>query len=176
MNNQKTLKQVTDVITIWENELDNYSMEKLIKTPSQDSWSLGQVYNHLINTSLNFHLKQIEKCTISTENQSKNKSMKGVVAYCILGSFPPIKVKVPPSDFYTSKQPSSKQEILDGLSLVKRKMGEMYLILDKTKKQGKTPHPAFSFLNGNEWFKLIEMHFRHHLRQKKRLDNFLNNE
>lgn len=102
--------------------------------------------------------------------------MKGVVAYRILGSFPPIKVKVPPSDFYTPKHPSSKQEILDGLSLVKRKMGEMCLILDKTKKQGKTPHPAFSFLNGNEWFKLIEMHFRHHLRQKKRLDNFLNNE
>jgi hypothetical protein len=37
----------------------------------------------------------------------------------------------------------------------------------------KTAHPAFGFLNAREWFHLIEMHFRHHLRQKKRLDRFL---
>ena len=38
----------------------------------------------------------------------------------------------------------------------------------------KVEHPGFSYLNAKEWYQLIEMHFRHHQRQKKELDQFLN--
>ena len=37
----------------------------------------------------------------------------------------------------------------------------------------KVKHPAFGYLNAIEWFRMNEMHFTHHKRQKKQLDKFL---
>jgi hypothetical protein len=34
-------------------------------------------------------------------------------------------------------------------------------------------HPYFGYINAQEWYHHIVMHFAHHLRQKKRLDEFI---
>jgi hypothetical protein len=39
--------------------------------------------------------------------------------------------------------------------------------------QGKAMHPGLHYLSAREWLQFSEMHFRHHLRQKERLDAFL---
>lgn len=44
----------------------------------------------------------------------------------------------------------------------------------KNNKNGKTPHPAFSFLNADEWYKLVLMHWNHHILQKERIDKIMN--
>ena len=134
---------------------------------------MGQLYNHLIQGTLNYHLPQIEQCINSDTNKSKSKNFKGFLAYRILKGFPPIKIKVPDSDAYTPKQPKSKDEIIKGLETLKRKMEQTLKNLEKNQK-GKTPHPGFAYLNASEWFRLIPMHFKHHLRQKERIDNYLN--
>ncbi|MFA6542419.1 MAG: DinB family protein, partial [Bacteroidota bacterium] len=46
----------------WLTSLETYTEEQLLRKPSDEEWSLGQVYNHLINSALLFHLKQIELC------------------------------------------------------------------------------------------------------------------
>ena len=127
---------------------------------------------HLINSTLSFHLQQVKTCLENKEHSEKKKNFKGIMTYTILGSFPPIKIKVPPSEFYSPLQPESKAQIIKGLSKVKTEM-ELTLPKLETEKQGKTNHPGFSYLNGNEWYRLIEMHFRHHLRQKARIDKYL---
>jgi hypothetical protein len=43
-----------------------------------------------------------------------------------------------------------------------------------TRFKEKTKHPGFHYLNAIEWLQFIEMHFRHHLKQKKRIDKYLN--
>jgi hypothetical protein len=59
-------------------------------------------------------------------------------------------------------------------SKVLTNMAGMATVLTKKQgKTGKTAHPAFGFLDAFEWFQLIEIHFRHHLRLKNRLDKFL---
>ena len=171
-NQDATLAKLNQTLLIWQSALDDYKLETLLKKPSEGSWSLGQVYVHLINATLRFHLKQVEKCLSSSEHSDKKKNFKGFMTFRVLGGIPPIKVKVPPSDFYTPKQPTSKEQIREGLGEVRE---QMKFWRDKLGEagQGKTTHPAFSYLNGDEWYRLVEMHFRHHLRQKKRIDDFL---
>lgn len=174
MNNEHTLKKFEEIAAIWEQEIAHYSLEELLKKPSEDAWSMGQLYNHLVTSGLNFHLKQVETCITSNENAKKNKNFKSFITYNILGKLPPVKVKVPPSDAYTPKQPKNKQEILDGLVQIQQKMKETLPLLKNAKFRGKTAHPALGFLNAAQWYKLVEMHFNHHLMQKKNLDAFLN--
>ncbi len=173
MNNEQTLRKFEEVITIWENELDNYTMQELLKKPSDEKWSMGQLYNHLISATLSFHLKQIEACIASDENKNKKKNFKGFITYHILGKMPPIKIKVPPSDAYTPKQPESKDAIAEGLKKCRERTKNALATIQNATASGKTAHPGLAFLNAEEWYKLIEMHFRHHLRQKKELDMFL---
>jgi DinB superfamily len=160
-------------ISIWEQELNNYSFETLVRKPSEDSWSLGQVYIHLIQATLDFHLEQVDMCIKNDENRTKWKNFKGFMVFKLLKKFPPIQIKVPATDAYTPKQPVSVDEIKQGLQKVRT---EMEIITDKlvtNQNKGKTAHPGFKFLNATEWYLLVGMHFEHHLNQKKRLDDLL---
>ena len=173
MNHTWTYKSTLQLIDLWEKELKNYDLETLIKKPTDESWSLGQVYTHLISATLGYHSTQLETCLASTENASKRKNFKGFMVYNVLHSFPKIKIKVPASNAYTPKQPDSKEEIINGLYSVRKKIKISLALLEARGKQGKAPHPAFSYLNAGEWYKMVEMHFKHHLRQKADIDVFL---
>jgi DinB superfamily len=172
-NPQNTLKKFKEVFTYWHTELDKYSEEHLSAKPDTESWSMGQVYNHLIFSALYFHLKEVETCLNSSENKNESKNFKGFLGFVLLNGFPPIKIKVPASDQYTPSHPESKSEIKDNLDKVKVVMQD---VLQKFQSDllGKTVHPGFSFLNAAEWYRMIEMHWRHHKRQKETLDKILN--
>lgn len=89
------------------------------------------------------------------------------------GSFPPVAIRVPPSPQYTPQQPASKDEIVRGLRRVTARMRELEPALASIPAERTRLHPALGALNAVEWFQLIEMHYRHHLLQKERLDAFL---
>jgi DinB superfamily len=173
MNANKHLSHFQNVVTTWEKDLDKYTLEQLLIKPAADSWSMGQVYNHLISATLFFHLKQVETCLASNENADKSKNFKGFLTYNVLGKMPPIKIKVPPSDAYTPKQPESLEAIKKGLTKVQERMKETATILQSKSSTGKTAHPGLSYLNAEEWYRLVGMHFTHHLRQKETLDAML---
>ncbi len=172
MNNEKALQDFKKVLKLWQEELPRYSPEQLQARPDERSWSMGQLYNHLIDSALNFHLKEVDKCLSSMENSTRKKNFKGFVICNILNGFPPVKITVPPSESYTPKQPESMEELREGLEKVAKAMEETLPRLSQ-EKTGKTAHPAMAFLNAAEWYKLVEMHYRHHLRQKESLDRFL---
>ncbi|HHG85058.1 MAG TPA: DinB family protein [Bacteroidetes bacterium] len=166
---KKTHQKFLNVFKYWENELNHYSEKDLEKRENAGTWTLGQVYQHLISSTLNFHLSQVKTCLNNAENKSAKKNFKGFMAYHLLNAFPPIRIKVPPSAFYTPAQPGSKAEILENFALIKKEMAAVLPLFNQN-LQGKTAHPGFSFLNAQEWYRLIEMHWRHHKRQKARLD------
>lgn len=172
MNNKKTLSNFLKIVEILEKEFEKYDFNQLTKKENQENWSMGQLYKHLIDGTLNFHLLQVNQCINSTENKSKKKDFKGFMAYNILNGFLPIKIKVPASETYTPKQPNSVSEIKDGFHKLKKEMKNTFKNLEND-ENGKTSHPRFSYLNAFEWDHLIPMHFKHHLRQKKRIVEFL---
>jgi hypothetical protein len=60
-----------------------------------------------------------------------------------------------------------------GMHLLQNKLQDLSAQIDNAVHFGKTKHPALGYLAAKEWYKLIVIHFRHHLRQKKRIDLFL---
>ena len=170
---EKIFAQYETVARLWISFLPSYTEEQLLRKPSEDEWSLGQVYNHLIGSALYFHLKQIEVCAFGKGTTIKGgKTFKGKISY-LLGTLPPIRIKVPPSEQYTPKQPSSKHELQEKLENAIRILGEAKAMVHASAPNIKTAHPAFGYLNALEWYQLIPMHYRHHLHQKKRLDTFI---
>jgi hypothetical protein len=56
---------------------------------------------------------------------------------------------------------------------IKEEMNKVADLILKSEFIGKTKHPGFLYFNAREWLQFSEMHFRHHLRQKKRIDDYL---
>lgn len=167
------LSQFEKTAEVWLASLNQYSEEQFAKKPNADSWSIGQVYNHLVAGTRLYHLQKVAQCLEGKETEiNAGKKLPGKLIF-FLGSFPPIRIKVPPLETYTPKQPPNIESMKIGLKKLIRMMRETEQKLSGTSEIPKAAHPAFGSLNAREWFHLIEMHFRHHLQQKKRLDSFL---
>ncbi len=169
----KTLKNFEKICSVWIEALDRYDESSFARKPDQDSWSIGQVYNHLVTGTNRFHLQMIAACLENRGKEIKGgKKFPGKFVF-FTGSFPNTRIKVPPSDAYTPKQPASREEMREGLKQLIQSMRGLTERIDAASDTMKAEHPAFGYLNAKEWFRLIEMHFRHHLRQKQRLDQFI---
>ncbi|RJX37093.1 DinB family protein [Paenibacillus pinisoli] len=191
MDTKQTLDKFKETVNSYIRELDGISLEQLLWKPAEDEWSLGQMHMHLIQSAQFMHLRNVSLCLAPNGDprvSSTEKTKLGEELYKA-GSFPPNRVQVPPSPQYTPQQPESKEQLVDGLRDTVRRMTELEPAVaafnraaqETISESGKATafqlvrntvvHPAFGGLNGLEWFQLVEMHFRHHLLQKKRLDD-----
>lgn len=159
---------------VYLNELSNVSMEQLCRKPSDDEWSLGQMMVHLMN-SATIQLRNVELCRNAADPAVRvagTKNDRGKAAFRE-GSFPPVRIHVPPTPEYTPAQPQSKDEIREGMQDVIARMRAIMLTVDEIPNENTVEHPGFGNLNAKEWFQLIEMHYRHHRHQLVRLQDFL---
>ncbi|MFC3803516.1 DinB family protein [Cohnella sp. GCM10012308] len=183
MNTKETLREFEETVNGYIQELEGFSLEQLLWKPAEEAWSLGQMHMHLIRSAQFMHLRNVALCLspgAETEGSPAGKSEQGEALFRA-GSFPPERIQVPPSPQYTPPQPESKEQIVDGLRDTVRRMAEIESAVaaafdpnkDKTLAlvQNTVIHPRLGGLNALEWFQLIEMHYRHHLLQKKRLDD-----
>lgn len=173
MNTKQILEQFETTAGIYLQELKQYSLEQLTRKPAEDEWSLGQMYMHLVGAALFMQLRNAEACREQeTAAPSSGKTDAGMEIFA-LGSFPPVRIRVPDSPQYTPQQPASLEQIEQGLHAVIARMREMEPTLASIPADRTAPHPRLGSLNALEWFALVEMHYRHHLLQKERLDAFL---
>ena len=152
--------------------LDAYSEEQFARKPDPASWSIGQMYGHLVVGTNAFHLQHIARCLEGKGSTGGSKKFPGRVIF-LIGGFPPARIKVPPSERYTPKQPENIAQMRSGLLQVIGAMRDIEGKVAGSSPQFKSEHPALGFLSAREWYRLIEMHFRHHLRQKARLEGWL---
>lgn len=162
-----------ETLDIYFERLKGYSEEQFIQKPDENSWSIGQVYVHAILANDHFFLKQAERCLNKEDtHKGKGRNNRGRVVFLING-FPNLKFKMPKSAAVTPRQPESIDSIRQKL---KRSLELAQLVerrLDGFDKNEKTRHPAFGHLNAKEWYRMSEMHFRHHLRQIRRIEKNL---
>lgn len=168
MNPNVMLEKFESVATYYINELETYSLEQFRKKPSEEEWSLGQMYNHLLAAS-NMQLDAIVKCTTDSATLDGKKTEMGEQVYK-MGTFPPIQIKLPNRPGYTPENPTGKEEIKQALLQLIEKMKEIEPKLPSIPSNYKVEHPGLGYLNAVEWFQLIYMHFAHHLHQKERLE------
>ncbi|WP_339166812.1 DinB family protein [Paenibacillus sp. FSL R5-0341] len=167
----EVLKSLETTVERYLAELNKLDMDSLLEKQSEEEWSIGQMYVHLIQSALFLHLHNVEKCLSSgdsTLNSDEEKTELGRQVFK-LGQFPPIPVKVPASPQYTPQPPESKDSLIDGLHMVVERMRSTEPLVYQASVNNKIYHPRLGALNAQEWFLLIEMHYRHHFLQLDRL-------
>lgn len=165
-----TIEDFNRTVDIWITQLEHYSFAEICTKPSLKSWSLGQVIMHLI-TETNFYLQQINICISSNENSNEEAMINAKMLFS-KNALPDQIIEGPASNLLVS-QAESKIQLLHSLRDLKDAFGEVNVTMLKSLFHGKTKHPGLGFLSASEWFQFAEMHLRHHLKQKERIDHFL---
>lgn len=151
-------------------ELTKLNMDKIHRKLNEEDWSIGQMYVHLIQSAF-MHLHNVEQCLAGSEstfNPTKEKTEQGKIVFK-LEQFPAVRIKVSASPNYTPQPPESMEHLVEGLHSVVERMRNTESVLLQVPVSNKILHPAFGALNAQEWFMLIEMHYRHHFLQLDRL-------
>lgn len=170
-NVKSLLEQFNHTIQHWIDQLDSYSIEMLRQRPQADAWSLGQVYVHIIEDTT-FYLEQM-KDALASQNRDAERSMRSRARIMFENNeFPDMALENPFNDI-NLRQPQSKDELLEALRFIKDEVNRLFDHIDITTAKGKTEHPGFAFFDAFEWLQFGEMHMRHHLRQKRRIDERL---
>ncbi|WP_248925136.1 DinB family protein [Paenibacillus hamazuiensis] len=171
MNISETLQQFEKTTNHYIQELDRFSLEQLRRKPGEDEWSLGQMYMHLIGSALKMQLANVEKCLAQGVDATASEGEMTDAGRAVFGagSFPPVRIQAPQP---APPQPESKEQIVQGLHQVASRMNSIGELLEGDPPSGTAAHPRFGALNAREWFGIVEMHYRHHLHQKERLEQF----
>jgi len=164
------LEDFNQTIDSWVTALNEYGYLQLHAKPLPASWSVGQVYTHLIEET-KFYFDQIEICVITNDHSEKNPTGEGETMLRN-NSFPDQMLDGGPANARI-QQPVSKGELMISLKNLKDEMNRMAALIATTEFKGKTRHPGLGYFSAAQWFQFAEMHFRHHLRQKERIDDFL---
>jgi hypothetical protein len=157
-------------VDLWLKELDRYNFVQLCSKPDPASWSIGQVYMHLIDETT-FYLGQARIC-LSTGDHATDEATPNAKIMFGNNCFPDEVIEGPPSNANTP-QPEGQDQLKIGLLRLRNEAIEIGALIAGSGCKGKTKHPGLHYFNAAEWLQFADMHLRHHLRQKDRIDRFL---
>jgi hypothetical protein len=165
------IDDLNDAIDNWIEELEQTNFVQIFAKPSPTNWSLGQVCMHL-TAATNHYLEEASICLSTNENVKEEMSHNAKRMFHN-NEFPDELIEGPPTNANTP-QPNSKEELITGLLKLKEEIKSVRALMSTNLSKGKTKHPGLNYFNAIEWFQFAEMHFRHHERQKKRINEYLN--
>lgn len=160
--------QLNAAIDQWMAWLNDYHLDALRQIPPDGSWSLGQVYRHIIDET-EYFIGQAGICMSANDNAgfSMNEQGRRILA----NGFPDAKLQGP-STGVDIPQPASVVQLRQALIQIKADAARIFKA-DLTRNNGKTAHPGFAWFNAPEWLQFAGLHLQHHVRQKKRIDEAL---
>lgn len=159
------------LLETYKRDLDHYTPEQLRFIPATGVWSIGQMYDHLILVAHEY-LGNMEACAASLEERSLGKTPFGEQLFRA-GGFPPIKIRLPDEMNSPPDNSGRKKELIARMEEVIQRVERWESKVEAVNPNLKVEHGGFGWLNAKEWFALVEMHFRHHLRQKAELESRL---
>jgi hypothetical protein len=154
----------------WIAALDQYTFDQLLIKPSPETWSVGQMYIHLIDDTT-FFIDQIRICILTNEN-AHAEALPFASAMLKNNEFPDEIIQGSPDNVFIP-QPENKEQLLRDLMCIKEDMNVVVTLMEDCPFEGKSKHPGLGYFNAIEWLQFAEMHLRHHRRQKSRLDQFI---
>jgi DinB superfamily len=170
MNTQKLEKQTNEAIDYWISEFKRYDWNKILMKPGENSWSLGQIGIHLWMSSKGFFFKNAEKC-LNKEGVERGKKKKlGAHLIFTFRTLPPVRYEMPAQVSVQPREPESKEQLIAKLEDVKAQAASYIKRIPDSDPDLKIKHPFLGWLNTTEWITLCNIHFRHHMRQKKRIE------
>ena len=165
------LADFNKTIDIWIEELAYYDIESLRMKPDRTGWSMGQLYMHILHETT-WYFEQIGLC-FSHPEHADEEMLESAKTMFHNNSFPDEIIKGDPLLSENVKQPEDIQSLLYAFQQLKAHATDIWAKIKTSEIYGKSRHPGFQFLDPGEWFQFAEMHMRHHLKQKSRIDAFL---
>lgn len=167
MRNSSVFSSLKDISANYQHFLREVSEGQFQETPPIGGWSYSEVYSHIFDISI-LTLKEVDNCI---KGEGKIKSTAFIVKVILFfGSFPPnAKYKVPKAlvgrERKITKEAAAAfiQKFLEQLDIV-------YSQLHLADPALKTRHPRLGYLNASQWFRFMEIHLKHHLKQLKRIE------
>lgn len=160
-----------EVLSTFQKELSTYSPEQLRSIPGEGVWSIGQMYDHLIVVAHEY-LDNVAVCSEAKEDPFLEKTPAGKELFHNKG-FPPIKIRLPDEMNAPPNNSDSQEDLINRMEKLIQRVGYWELQVDEISPERKAKHGGFGWLNAREWLDLVEMHSRHHLRQKEELERYL---
>ncbi|MGI2329380.1 DinB family protein [Planococcus sp. YIM B11945] len=161
----------TEVLYTLKKDLNNYSPEQLRHIPEEGVWSIGQMYDHIVLVAHEY-LDNVEICAAANEEQLLGKTPFGKELFKNK-RFPPIKIKLPDEMNSPPNNTDSKEDLINRMEGLIQRLRRQESEVEAISPYYKVEHGGFGWLNAREWFDLVEMHSRHHLRQKEELESYL---
>ncbi|RYD59030.1 MAG: DinB family protein [Sphingobacteriales bacterium] len=158
----------------WLAALDQYDAQSFIRKPADDEWSIAQVYDHLAAVT--------DKCVanvlacINGKGETGHSGI-GPAIFSMVGSFPPVKLKIKKipagMDKVYNPQQIDNATARKQLEAALKQMRNVLPEVSMAKKDQRVAHWAGGWFNAKQWYHSAEMHMKHHFMQKKRIDKLL---
>lgn len=170
MNNNNTLKEIENAFGVLIECTQRLTPEQFAFISNPEKWSLAQMYEHICESSKKFFLANIKRCLEQRSGQiGGEKTLAGEWVMNNNG-FPNKKVKMPEAFGVVIYAGKSQKEYLLDIEEILNSARDLVEMLNQDAGDYKTKHPVFGFFNAQEWFRNLEMHTRHHLRQMAELE------
>ena len=154
-------------------ELEYYGENQFKRKTEVSDWTIGQFYHHIIQGSYDYHFKAIRNCLKNEGGDFKgSKNIFGFFVF-LNGGYP-LLVKYKGLPGYVPAQIENIAKAKDLMYGYLKEMQKLALEIDKSGSgKYKVKHRKLGRLTAMEWYKLIVMHQKHHLKQKKKIDKIL---
>ncbi len=155
-------------IETWISALSLYNEDLITQKPGTDEWSLGELYIHLIEET-SYYLSQVDACITSNENTAEQITAD---AYTIFANnaLPDIRIKGN-TKLPTNLSPTARiEDIRRKMQQLKDQLSALAIGIHTSNCAGRTRHPGLGYFNATQWLQFADIHMRHHLRQKARIE------
>jgi hypothetical protein len=163
-------QSILGAITEYQNFLTEVSEDEFQLAPAEKVWSYSEVFSHIIQANLR-SLLAVQKCIYGKPGKSVNLPLTSRVIL-FFGRFPPVKIKAPESIAALVRK-MTKEEARNDLIRLRTKVMELGPKVSKSFRDCRMQHPRLGMLNAVEWWRFVEIHSHHHLKQLKRIKKML---
>lgn len=175
MRISKALEKFNKMSTVWLSDLESLSEEELSINPSEGSWSLAELYDHIMRVARTYQIPNLQKSITTSAVRKKRKKVVGFAVFN-LGVRRQVKIQMenfpaPLVEKFTPEK-RSKAELIEDFQSFIEEVNKLESVLMKSTKYHKQYHPMFGDITTVEWFSLIGIHMVHHDVQRARIKRF----
>jgi len=178
MFKRNRLKAFDKIADNWFTDLKNYTDDQLFLKPSEDEWSLAELYDHIMRVARTYQMPNFQKCLDNDGTKGTPKNLKAYVIFDLnILSYRKIKIASFPKDIILDFTPQkrAKEGLAEDFIKFIDEIKTHARSLNTYDKKSKNHHPFFGEINARDWFSLVEIHMRHHHPQKRRLEQLIKN-
>ena len=117
-------------IDIWIKALEGYNYGQLTTRPSPASWSIGQVYMHLLDDT-SYYIEQILVCVTNNDHASDQATPAGKIML-LNNDFPDELLEGSPANAYMP-QPEGEEQLMKDLLNLKAEMNNAAVLIWKAR-------------------------------------------